>query len=154
MLVKPGKPATCRPENKLKKRDRVAGLPHVPMRSLNRGLKLQHVAGEVEMLRYVGLVAALGTVLSVAVAEDAVAQGFSEGAPGGGGGGGAPGTTFETSFDSPSLGFTTPHTLGLRDLLVGGSPGLGGGGQPPTTFIAPQFGPFSGTPKSHSTVRQ
>jgi hypothetical protein len=105
------------------------------------------------MLRYVGVVAALGTLLSVAVAEDAVAQGFSEGTLGGGGGG-APGTTFETSFDSPSLGFTTPHTLGLRDLLVGGSPGLGGGGQPPTTFIAPQFGPFSGTPKSHSTVRQ
>jgi hypothetical protein len=105
------------------------------------------------MLRYVGVVAALGTVLSVAVAEDAVAQGFSEATPGGGSGG-APGTTFETSIESPSLGFTTPHTLGLRDLLVGGSPGWGGGGQPPTTFITPQFGPSSGTSKSHTTGGQ
>jgi hypothetical protein len=89
-------------------------------------------------------------MLCVVVAEDAIAQGRSGGAPGWGGGG-PPGTTFETPLGSPSDGLTSSHTTGPQG---GGPPGWGGGGQPGTTFDTPSDPPSSGNTKSHTTGRQ
>jgi len=79
------------------------------------------------MFRTACIAVAIVLVLCVAIAETAVAQGRSGGAPGWGGGG-PPGATFDTLFGS-SDGLK-PHTTGPQGPSDGGSTEWGGGGRP------------------------